>query len=87
MTRSRSRPFCWDVSGGLPVFCPNILRAHCEDVSGWALFSAPLGGAAEGYDTVPFAAVLWGCLKRFACFLSQHLSLGEQMMRMFQAGR
>eukprot|EP00959_Pyramimonas_sp_CCMP1952_P122219 2554920-Pyramimonas_sp.AAC.1 len=58
-------------------------RAYCEDVSGGALVSTPLRGAAKGYD----AAVLWGCLKRFACCLPQHPSLGEQIVRMSQAGR
>merc|ERR1712151_426991 len=58
-------------------------RADCEDVSG----GPPLRGAARGVCTVPFAAVLWGCLRRFACFLPQHPSLGERIVRMSQAGR
>ena len=36
-------------------------KADCGDVSGGALVSAPLRGAVNGYDTVPFAAALWGC--------------------------
>ena len=70
ISRSPSRPFCGDVSSGLPVFCSNILR-----------FRSRFGGCLErgahfhvpkepprGYLTVPFAAVLWGCLKR-VCLL------------------
>eukprot|EP00959_Pyramimonas_sp_CCMP1952_P231833 4845249-Pyramimonas_sp.AAC.1 len=51
--------------------------ADLKDVSSEALIFTSLRGAAEGYCTVPFAAVSWGCLKRFAGFLSQHPSLGE----------
>merc|ERR1712039_985468 len=69
--------------------CPTSLafRADCEDVSGGALVSAPLRGAARGVFTGPFAAILWGCLRRFACFHAQHPSLGEQIVGMSQAGR
>eukprot|EP00959_Pyramimonas_sp_CCMP1952_P315737 6608569-Pyramimonas_sp.AAC.1 len=58
-----------------------------EGVSGGALFSAPLRGAARGCCTVPFGAVGWGCLKRFASFLSQHPLLSEQIWRMSRARR
>eukprot|EP00959_Pyramimonas_sp_CCMP1952_P180042 3765024-Pyramimonas_sp.AAC.1 len=65
MERSRSRPFCGDVSSGLLVFCPTSIAwiADCEDVSSGAMASAPLRGAARGVFTVPFAAVLWRCLE------------------------
>ena len=35
----------------------------------------------------PFAPSLWGCVRRFACFGAQHLSLSEQIVRMSQARR
>eukprot|EP00959_Pyramimonas_sp_CCMP1952_P359332 7524089-Pyramimonas_sp.AAC.1 len=68
------RADCEDVSGGAlfqhPLREPlrGIARSRsrplCGDVSsGEALVSAPVKGAAEGYCTVPFAAVVWGCLK------------------------
>merc|ERR1711933_513206 len=47
---------------------PSAFRADCEDVSGGALVPAPLRGAARGGCTGPFAASLWGCLRRFGCF-------------------
>merc|ERR1711933_46424 len=47
---------------------PSAFRADCEDVSGGALGPAPLRGAARGGCTGPFAASLWGCLRRFGCF-------------------
>ena len=62
-------------------------KAYCEDVSGEALASAPQGGAARGGFARPFAPRLWGCLKRFACSVAQHLSLSEQILRMSQARR
>eukprot|EP00959_Pyramimonas_sp_CCMP1952_P467664 9491997-Pyramimonas_sp.AAC.1 len=61
--------------------------ADLEDVSREALIVTLLRGAAEGYCTVPFATVLWGCLKRFACFLSQRPSLLEQIWRISRARR
>ena len=52
-------------------------RADCEDVSGGALVSAPLRGAARGCITGSFAASLWGCLRRFACFGAQRRDVEE----------
>ena len=68
--------------------CPTSFAfgADCEDVSSEALISAPLRGAARGGCTGSFAATLWGCLRRLACFWAQHPSLGEQIARMSQAG-
>eukprot|EP00959_Pyramimonas_sp_CCMP1952_P398925 8359411-Pyramimonas_sp.AAC.1 len=61
--------------------------ADCQDVPRGAMASAPLRGAARGVVTVPFAAFVRGCLRRCACFLSQHPWLSEQILRMSQAGR
>eukprot|EP00959_Pyramimonas_sp_CCMP1952_P284929 5957009-Pyramimonas_sp.AAC.1 len=69
--------------------CPTsfVFKADCEDVSGGALVSAPLRGAARGGFTGPFVANVWGCLKRFARSHAQHPWLSEQILRMSQAGR
>eukprot|EP00959_Pyramimonas_sp_CCMP1952_P228988 4788215-Pyramimonas_sp.AAC.1 len=71
-----------------PFSCPTSLafRSDFEDVSGGALVSAPLRGTTRGVFTGPFAAIWWRCLRRFACFGAQHPSLGEQIVRMSQAG-
>ena len=62
-------------------------RADCEDVSGGALASATRRGAARGVFTGSFAAILWGCLRRFACFGGQSRVRLDQIVRMSQAGR
>eukprot|EP00959_Pyramimonas_sp_CCMP1952_P216860 4535276-Pyramimonas_sp.AAC.1 len=36
-------------------------------------------GAARGVSTGPFAASLWGCLRRLARFHAQHPLLSEQI--------
>eukprot|EP00959_Pyramimonas_sp_CCMP1952_P055346 1157145-Pyramimonas_sp.AAC.1 len=61
--------------------------SECEDVSGGALVSAPLRGAARRYITGPFAVNLRGCLMQFARFRAQHPWRSSQLVRMFQAGR
>eukprot|EP00959_Pyramimonas_sp_CCMP1952_P118241 2472169-Pyramimonas_sp.AAC.1 len=42
-------------------------------------------GAARGHFTGPFAPILKGCLRRFACLHAQHDLLSEQYVRMLQA--
>ena len=50
-------------------------------------FQHSQGGRQGGMTWAPFAPSLWGCLRRFACSVAQHLSLSEQIARMAQAGR
>eukprot|EP00959_Pyramimonas_sp_CCMP1952_P424073 8882813-Pyramimonas_sp.AAC.1 len=56
-------------------------RANFEYVSGGALVSAHLRGAARCVFTGPFAASLWGCPKRLARFHAQHPLLSQQTSR------
>ena len=68
------------------------------DVSGEALVSAPLGAQIARMSravclcslaiyTGPFAAILWRCIKRFACFGGQSRLRPEQILRMSRARR
>ena len=72
-----SRAVCLLCAADLSAF-----RADCEDVSSEGLVSAPQGGAAKGCCTGPFAARLWGCLERFACFAPRTCLLSEEIVRM-----
>ena len=86
----RSRPVCRDVSGGLPVRWLNIFRFRSRFrgcLKRLARFSSLKGGGRGGISRAPFAPSLWGCLRRFACSVAQHLWLSEQILRMSQAIR
>eukprot|EP00959_Pyramimonas_sp_CCMP1952_P046250 965747-Pyramimonas_sp.AAC.1 len=65
----------------------SAFKANCEDVSGGALVSAPLKRAPRGYCMGPFAASLWECFQRFACFGGPRRLRVELIVRMSQAGR
>ena len=57
--------------------------ADGEDVSSETLVSTPQGEAASG----PFAARLWGCLRRYSSLVSQTPLLSGQIARMSRARR